>query len=504
MLLKPVLSVSAMRQSDAQTIDKGTPSRELMRRAGEAIYHSRAWSGPVAIVCGSGNNAGDGYALALLLADAGVACTVFLLSDRFSEDGGYYHGLCRQRGVRILEWSDQERFLGFAEIVDCIFGTGFRGEVGEREARAIAAINQSDCFVVSADLNSGLNGDNGRASLCVHSDLTVAIGYYKPGHFLAQAKDVIASKTCADIGIRAVAPPYLLMQAGDFQEVLLPRKQNTHKGDYGYVALLGGCSSYAGAVKLAGMSCAALRSGCGVATLIVPEELSGSVSPYLLESTLATLPSKNGYALFSPERLDSLLASKRALAIGMGWGSFEDHEKILAHILQNHGLSLCIDADGLNTLAQMDRELLKKTRCRVLLTPHVKEFSRLSGYTVEQILEEPIACAERYASETGVCLLLKGPCTVVSDGAQTLLVDRGCAGMATAGSGDVLAGVLVGLLGYNGVSVQTAACGAYLAGLAGELAEREVGEISMLASDTVSKIPEALRQMILAQNEGST
>ena len=137
----------------------------------------------------------------------------------------------------------------------------------------------------------------------------------------------------------------------------------------------------------------------------------------------------------------------------------------------------------------------------MLLTPHVKEFDRLSGYGMDAILSDPIGTSMRYAKENGVCLLLKGACTVVTDGEQVILIDRGCAGMATAGSGDVLSGVLAGLLGYNGVSVMTAACGAYVAGLAGEMAEKEKGAISMLASDTVSKIPEVIREMMLRMNK---
>ena len=501
MILQTVLSVSAMRQSDFETIAHGCPSRELMRRAGEGIYNSHTWSGPVAIVCGSGNNAGDGYVLALSLFEKQIPCTVFLLSDRFSEDGRFYFDVCREKGIDTRLWQKGEDFSGYTEIVDCIFGTGFSGEVRGIARDVIEAINQSGCFVLSADINSGLNGDSGRASLCVHSDLTVAIGYYKTGHFLSDAKDVMQQKCCVDIGIDLYAPAYHLAEAEDFESVLRQRAQNSHKGCYGYVSLLGGCRSYAGAVKLASMSCAALRAGCGVAQLIVPEEIAPSVAPYLLESTLATLPSKDGEMLFDPDALDAHLASKKALAIGMGWGRGKDNARILSHILSTASLSLCVDADGLNTLATLDPSLLQNTACRVLLTPHVKEFDRLSGYGMDAILSDPIGTSMRYAKENGVCLLLKGACTVVTDGEQVILVDRGCAGMATAGSGDVLSGVLAGLLGYNGVSVMTAACGAYVAGLAGEMAEKEKGAISMLASDTVSKIPEAIREMMLRMNK---
>ena len=140
----------------------------------------------------------------------------------------------------------------------------------------------------------------------------------------------------------------------------------------------------------------------------------------------------------------------------------------------------------------MNKELLKSTECAVLLTPHLKEFERISGYSMAEIQGDPIGCAKAYAKKNGVCVLLKGACTVVTDGNETILVNRGCAGMATAGSGDVLSGILAGLLGYSSVNPRAAACGAYIAGLAGERAEKEKNPVSMIASDTVGKIPEAV------------
>ena len=232
-----------------------------------------------------------------------------------------------------------------------------------------------------------------------------------------------------------------------------------------------------------------------MAQLIVPASLANSVSPYLLESTLALLPDADGHMLFDAAKLDRVLAKQAALAIGMGWGSAPDNAKILAHVLQNYAIPVVIDADGLNTLAGMDKSLLKTTACKVLLTPHLKEMERLSGVAMEEIRQDPIGIAERFASEYGVCVLLKGACTVVTDGKTTYLVNRGCVGMATAGSGDVLSGVLVGLLGSAPLSPLTAACGAYIAGLAGELAEADINPISMLASDTVAHISKAISML---------
>ena len=159
-----------------------------------------------------------------------------------------------------------------------------------------------------------------------------------------------------------------------------------------------------------------------------------------------------------------------------------------------------IDADGLNALAQMDEEILQRRSAPTILTPHPKELERISGVPMEEILRDPVGVAESYARRCGVILLLKGPCTVVTDGENTYLVDRGCSGMATAGSGDVLSGVLTGLLGYGEPSAKTMACGAYLTGLAGEMAERDVGSVSMLASDTVAHLPQAIKAIMEGSN----
>lgn len=499
--MQTVTTVRVMRESDAETIRRGMPGRELMRRAGEAIRRAYPWRGRTAIICGTGNNAGDGYVLAALLHCDHIPCEVILLEDSFSEDGAYYYGKCKEIGVKITHFDEKTDLSVFDEIVDCIFGTGFRGQAAGIEAEAIRRINASGAKVISVDINSGLNGDNGRSPLCVRSDLTVSIGFYKPGHFLGQAKDEIGKLVNVDIGIDLHGDCLYLAEMRDFSDLFAPRRRDSHKGTYGYVSLLGGCTDYAGAVKLANMSCAALRSGCGVAKLIVPASVAPSVAPYLLESTLATLPDHEGHMLPALDAIDRAITGQRALAIGMGWGRSPDHAVILKHILQSYAGRLVIDADGLNTLSELDLGLLRQSASKILLTPHPKEMERLCGRPIGEILNDPIGTATEFAAKYGVTVLLKGPTTVITDGRETYLVDRGCAGMATAGSGDVLSGILVGLFGYLELTPKTAACGAYLAGLAGELAERDLCSVSMLASDTIAHIPAAV-SMIAAYKKG--
>lgn len=496
--MKLAVSNDLMRRSDYAEIAAGTPSRILMQRAGEAVSRCYPWKNGVVIVCGTGNNGGDGYVLAEELHKRGIACRLVLLKDSFTADGLHFYERCVRVGIPCETYSTQTSFSDASAVVDCIFGTGFRGDAKEDSAELICAINQAQKPVISVDINSGLCGDNGMGEPCVRADLTVAIGSYKYGHFLGRAKDVIKDLICVDIGIPILnEPACCVTEHSDFGDVLAERTQLSHKGDYGYVGILGGCVEYSGAVKLASMSCAALRAGGGVSTLAVPKSLATAVVPYLLESTLALIPDDGeGHMVYDPESVDRFLRGKRAIAVGMGWGRSFHNRQILAHLLEQFEGALVIDADGLNTLAEMDAAILKHTQAKVILTPHPKEFERLSGVAVNEILADPVGHARRYASENGVCVLLKGACTVVTDGSESYLVNRGCAGMATAGSGDVLSGILVGLLGYAPATPHTVACAAHLNGLAGELAAYDCNPISMIASDTVTHLPAAVSKMM--------
>ena len=196
------VSVQVMRESDAWTIANKVPSKELMRRAGEGIFREGRWEAPVAIVCGSGNNAGDGYVVADLLCEAGIACEIILLSEKFSEDGKYYYDICTGHGVPVKMFSDLQGSLkGYNTILDCILGTGFSGDVRGSAASAINAVNASGAYVISADVNSGLNGDTGLGTKYVKSDLTVSIGDFKLGHFKGLAGEAMKEKVNVDIGI---------------------------------------------------------------------------------------------------------------------------------------------------------------------------------------------------------------------------------------------------------------------------------------------------------------
>lgn len=272
----------------------------------------------------------------------------------------------------------------------------------------------------------------------------------------------------------------------DIKNLFLKREKDTNKGDFGKVGILGGSINYSGAIKLATMSLASLRSGCGLVKVIVPNEIVSSLSPVLLEQTL--FPYKN------LEDIKKSIKDLDSLAIGMGWGYDEKHLTILKYILENFQGNLVIDADGLNTLVN-HLEILKTSQANIVLTPHLKEFSRLTNLSIEEIEKNKIEIAKSFANENHVILLLKGSTTIITNGSDVYLTNYGTPGMATSGSGDVLSGILAGLLGYLKYNLISVSAGAIINGLAGELAEEKNTDIGMIARDTISYIPDAIKKI---------
>jgi NAD(P)H-hydrate epimerase len=527
-----ILSVDNMRKSDAATIAAGTPGTELMMRAARGVFGAVSWKAPVAIVCGSGNNAGDGYALALCLNEAGIDCTIICVYDRYSRDGKYYYDKCVDSGVKIIHLQNtsdessacQENRLDLGKyptVVDCLLGTGFRGDVRADLADVIESINSSGAYIVSVDINSGLNGDTGMSSCCVHSDLTVSVGSYKPGHFLNMAKDVIKEKVNADIGIIPQDPSYKLIEESDIKDALGIRKNYSNKGTYGYIALIGGSTRYSGAIRLAYLANAAMRSGAGVVKVALPGDLVHDVASHILESTIFPLSSANRVmstkqdkssdveVAYNPGEIDELISNVKTVAFGMGIGTGDGAADILRHLLTKYTGNLIIDADGLTLLSRIDLNSQRIKPRNLILTPHIKEFSRLTGMEISEILEDPIGIAREYAARIGAVVLLKGPSTIVTNGNEVYITDRGCPGMATAGSGDVLSGILAAVASYivgnndtetkNDVCLATAVA-AYINGAAGEAAEDKYGSISLVASDTIEAIPYIMSKIIESDN----
>ena len=492
--MKEVVTVLNMRESDQFTIRNKVDSKTLMYRASLGVYDSVSWYGKIAIFCGSGNNAGDGYALALILKEASYDVEIILCSEKFSFDGKHYFDLAISNQIKAIKFEDIA--AEYDIIVDCLLGTGFVGEVKGKIKDAINYINNSNAYIVSVDINSGLNGDNGTTSLAVISDLTVSIGSYKTGHFLNDAKDYIKKVINKDIGISLLEKPFYLVEKNDVKKFIKPRKENSNKGTYGYVGIMGGSANYPGAPRLANLGQTALYSGCGVSKIIVPDSIYELMFNNVLETVIAKIPSSDGKMVFDKMAIDTALKGLKAIGIGVGWGESSEYIKIIEYILNNYEMPVVIDADGLNTLAKIDLDILNKTNCKVILTPHLKEFSRLIKKEVIDVVNNPIKLVQEFVGQYHVTLLLKGPSTIIANKETLYLVSEGTNGMATAGSGDVLTGILVGLLGrYNENITLTTAMAAYLNGYSGMKAKEMYGDIGMVASDTARMVSLVMKEL---------
>ena len=281
-----------------------------------------------------------------------------------------------------------------------------------------------------------------------------------------------------------------IIEIDDIKDLFKKRDINANKGNFGKAGLYGGSIEYSGALKLSYLSLSALRSGCGISRVLVKKEILPLLGPNILEQTLCILPSYSDYFY---DKLNIYIKDLDSLAFGMGIGTDEYLEEVLEFLIRNYTGNLIIDADGLNILSRKNLNILKEKRCNILLTPHLKEFSRLINKPIEEIKKDSLNLVKEFASTYKITILLKGHTTIISNGTDTYLVKTGTPGMATAGSGDVLSGILAGLLAYLDFNLLTVAAGVLINGIAGCLAEEENTDISMIASDTVNKIVEAIK-----------
>ena len=362
-------------------------------------------------------------------------------------------------------------------IVDCLFGIGFHGEVNEETKRIIDGINASGKTVFSADVPSGLNADNGTTSCAIVADKVFTVGFSKYGLYLNAGKDYAKETIVFPLGFKGDVGT--LVEPEDCAEFVLPRKNDSHKGKYGYIALFGGSENYSGAIKLSNLASSAAYSGSGVVKLVVPDSIAQAVAPYMLESTL-----------YSEKQFDAALKGVSCVGVGCGWGRNADRAVLLDNIFNNADCPVVLDADGLFAWKQNGLPSYKNT---LIITPHFGEMAMLSDTDVMSVRSNPIRSAVDFSLKHNCITVLKGPSTIVTDGKNIMITNRGCAGMATAGSGDVLLGILTAIVGQKHDNLlKSVACATILNGISGEIAQRKYTEIGMTAKDTVDSIRSAI------------
>lgn len=491
--MQNILSREAMKESDKYTINNIVSEEELVRRAGETLFKNYDYPGKTSILIGKGNNGADGVYLSLLLNGEGKEVELIYFDEPKSAVLIKLLDEARQRKIKICKY-DEKIVFDVNTIVDGIYGTGFTGELSGDVKDAITKVNQSMAYKIAIDINSGLDSNTGLTSLAFISDLTISIGYYKPGHFLNMAKDYIKKIKNEEIGIELVGKPLKLFEESDLNKVFIKRMNYSHKGSYGYVGIMGGSINYSGAVKLSSLALVSLVSGAGVARIIAPSELKESILPLILEQTFYPIASKNGYMIYDGNSLFQAISKLKSVAFGMGLGESPDNEKILLYLLKNYQGYLLIDADGLNTLAKMNLDLLNESKAKIILTPHLMEFSRISKISIDKINENPIKAVLDFTNKYNVTLLLKGTSTIIAKKDELIISNTGTVSLSKGGSGDILSGIIAGIMGFCEDPLIGAASGAYLLGKAGEISLDEYGSYSSLARNTIESLQKLIKK----------
>ncbi len=470
-----VLSVEEMISAENAIKNLGVTEETLVMRAGGAIAEeilSRFKGGRILFVCGKGNNGADGK----------VASAVLM------QKHGFKVGVCEVDGN--LSAFEKE----WDVIVDCIFGTGLNREVTGNPLKVIKAINNAKGYKIAVDLPSGLGGNGGVIlGACVKADLTIAIQEYKLGHFFGDGVENSGELVVKDIGISVWGDDYArLTENSDALQCFPKRRKNTSKGSYGRACVIGGSKRFCGAPLLASSAC--LKTGVGYTTLAVPDCIFNAVAGKNPESIVYTLSCENGAVKFSEDEIKPLLTYD-SIAVGMGLTDTEETFKVVKYLLENYSGNLILDADGLNSLAVYGKDCLKNAKCKVVITPHPKEFSRLTGLDIKEILLKPVHYAKQFAKEYFVTVLLKGTVSVITDGERTFINTTGCSGMAKGGSGDVLSGIIAGISARNELLL-SACAGAYIAGLAGEIAQSKFNSYCALPTDQIDCIYLAINDIL--------
>ena len=505
-----------------QTIDRsaiddfGIPGQVLMENAGlsvASLIHesvSDLLEKKVVIVCGKGNNGGDGFVIARHLFIDGITVDILLLGKRqqLKSDARTNADIAFKMGIPIHEITEKNLqaqshlFRHSHVIVDALFGTGLSKPAGGLHEKVIKKINASKKYVVAVDIPSGIDSDSGHLiGPHIKADITAALALLKRSHLLFPAAESMGEVQVLDISIPNEAiekqeDSVAWMEFEDVQSLIPKRSANTHKGDYGHTLVIAGSKGKGGAAGLTGL--AALRAGAGLVTLAVPEVCHQALEFNPLETMTVALPeTKSGR--ISVKALDTLLKTlegKNALAIGPGLSTDKETVQLLEALLPQVKCPLVIDADGINALGKSGT-LLSQIHTETVLTPHPKEMSRLSGWSVQDIQRERIERASEFAQEHEVTLLLKGARTLVASAEGKVLINpTGNPGMATAGAGDVLTGLIAGLIS-QGLTVPSAtAAGAFIHGMAGDLYAGANHEAPLVASDLLDEIPEAIKRIL--------
>jgi hydroxyethylthiazole kinase-like uncharacterized protein yjeF len=512
-----VLNTKQMREADRRTIeDIGVPAAVLMENAGRQVVSAMESafeeldSSHVGVLCGRGNNGGDGFVVARVLIERGVLVSVYLLGSAgdVKQEARANLSALKALGVDVVEIGDASAWelhgrnlLACDLVVDAVFGTGLDGPLRGIAETVVADLNASSTPVVAIDLPSGLSADSPEIpGPAVSATLTVTLAAPKLPLMLPPAETLAGNLVIADIGIpksviEEIDGPWVeLLTKESMRALVTPRSHDSHKGDYGRVLIVAGSRGRTGAAHLSGL--AALRSGAGLVTIATPSSSQPIVAVLAPEyMTEALDETADGTLAF--EALDRLLDfDADVVAVGPGLGRSPSTAALVHGLVERSGVPLVLDADALQAFAGDTDRLMGRDDVDVIITPHPGEMARLTGLSVQEVQAHRLDVAREFATAHHLYVVLKGHRTVVAtpDG-KAFINLTGNPGMATGGTGDVLTGMIAAWFGQLLDAESACKLAVYLHGLAGDLAEADEGEVAMVAGDLIARLGDAVLEL---------
>jgi NAD(P)H-hydrate epimerase len=510
-----LVNAEQMRAIDDQAINiEKIPSLELMENAGRGIFDyikenilPRFENPRMAVICGKGNNGGDGFVIGRYIFNHGIEPDFFLAGNdnKLSDDCQGNYDRVREAGYevrQVVEETDLPDLSEYDIIIDAIFGTGFSGSPRGISEPIIERINQSESLVVAVDAASGLDVSTGQADgAVVIADITTTLALPKPGHFVSPGRELSGTVAVIPIGIPNEVVEHFDIKTnlitGETVSFLLPTpKADGHKGDYGKVYILAGSPGLTGAAALSGM--AAARCGAGLVTVGCPASLNPILESKLTEVMTAPLPELRKKSVLALRGLGEIrihLKERDAAAIGPGIGRNHETGELIRRLIPSLDIPAVIDADGLYPLSGDESPLLGE-HGPLILTPHPGEFARLTGQMPDENPINNYELISEYAKKFNAVMVLKGSPTIIASSNGDIFVNStGNWGMATGGSGDVLTGLIVALLGQQLSPLEAAVCAVYIHGLAGDIAVGEINPRSLVAGDLIEYLSPAFNAL---------
>lgn len=459
----------------------------------------------VAVLCGAGKNGGDGYVISGNLCDRGYAVRLIMTNGYpTAYESKIMYSYLEDKPVLVSDLSQNydacvSACMGAAAIVDCVFGIGFHGQLDDTVSKFFSDISKSRAKKFAVDIPSGLEGNSGEIkSQCFNADYTLAITCYKPVHILKPASDRCGIISLIDIGIdekcyEAVSSDVIVSaEHNEIKRFFKPRDPASNKGDYGRLLSVAGSRNMQGAAVMAAQ--AAVESGAGIVECVFPDAAYSAIASKLTEPLMMPMTS-NSDGYLSEDCLSDIIREAEkstAVLLGCGLGFSEDTVKLVNGILANVKKPIILDADGINAVS-LNINILKETSAPLILTPHPGEMARLTGLSVDEIQSNRIKVAKSFAMQYGCVLVLKGSNTVVAGPSGSVYINRtGNAGMATGGSGDVLAGIISSFV-CQSMSLQSATiAGVYVHGLCGDNVQKKYSMHGVTPTKMIGEIAEVL------------